>query len=765
MKNVSKDQSVAARNTTLSALAAGGALICAVLGFLGWVLHEPALRGFGLPVPIWPLTAIGFSFLAMAQLAQLRGSRKAALALFAVPLIIGIAGVVQELAGHNGGIHDILFGEELARVRAAIPNRSAYMVMLDWALLIAAMLLARRQTWRACLAACILANIPLALSIMTLALTTAEIRSGGAPAYYLWASLPASLATLSLCLSVFLWCRARGGAASGDDDAGWTFVRAFPLILLVPGLTWLLELVAFSRGVSAPWFTATAAGLNMVLFAAILAWAMYRISRQQAALRDFTNALDSTLVALIHPDGTVLQWSRGCEELFGWTAAEAVGGSKYALLETQFEGEEQDLWSLEPGDEFKREVTDKSRDGRELQVLEHVRRIDAGEDIPVLVVALTDMTERKKREAYREATRVLIREVLDTMPDGVVAFDTQGIIRRFSAGAVKILGYEPAEVIGQHFTFITVEARRESGVANFERYLATGVPHYVGRVTRTTVLAKGGDEIPVELRAVETSAEGDRLIVMFMRDLTETIAFETRLGALGAQLGHVARLSAMGEMAAGMAHELNQPLTAIVNYTGAARFLMDEGGDITRARELVESANEQTLRAGQIIRRMRDFGSKGQVEMETVAVEEMIRDAADLVFVGLRPLDIGLAYDLDSRATTMFADRIQIQQVLVNLIRNAVQAMQRVPNGEKDLVISTALRGEEMIAISVSDTGPGIRASTRATLFAPFTTSSEKGGMGVGLSICRRIVEAHGGEIWAEDRDGGGTVFRFTVPV
>lgn len=765
MTTLWRPKSSVARNHALSTFAAVGALVCVLLAFFGWVLQEPALRGFGIMPPIWPVTAIGFVFLAMAQIVQLRGNHVAGAVLFSVPLIIGVAGSVQGLTGEPGGIHAILFGEELARIRAAIPGRAPYMVLLDWTLLMAAMLLARRQTWRSCLTACILAHIPLALSIMTLVLIMADVRISGGPGYYLWASLPASLATVLLCLSVLLWCRASSGAADGEDAAGWAFVHAFPLVLLIPGLIWSFELVAHSNGASDGPIKTAALALNMVLIAAILGWAMYRVSRQQAAMRDFANALDSTQVVLMHPDGTVVRWSRGCEELFGWTAGEAVGSSKYALLETQFDGERADLAALPPDGELKREIIDKTRDGRELQVLEHVRRIDSGKGAPVLVAALTDVTERKKREARLEATRVLIREALDTMPDGVVAFDTQGIIRRFSAGAVKMLGYEPAEVIGRHFEFLTVERQRESGIANFERYLATGVPRYVGRVTRTSVLGKDGREVQVELRSVETKSTGERLIVMIMRDLTETIAYENRLGSLGVALSHVTRLSAMGEMAAGMAHELNQPLAAIVNYTGAARFLMDEAGDMAQARELVDKANEQTLRAGEIIRRMRDFSSKGEVEMATVPVADMIRDAADLVFMGLSSPDIALAYDLDSRAETVFADRIQIQKVLVNLLRNAVQAMQRASSARKEIRISTALRTDDMIEVGVSDTGPGLSASSRASLFAPFTASSEKGGMGVGLSICRRIIEAHGGEIWAEDgKEGRGTIFRFTVP-
>lgn len=742
------------------------ALACAGLAFFGWVVDSPALRGFGLDIPIWPLTAIGFLSLALAQIAQLLDRQPVAFSLFAIPLIIGLAGMVPSVTGQDPGIHTLFFGEELAHIRAATPSRAAWMVMLDWVLLTGAMLLARKQTWRACLTACILADIPLALSILTIGLTVTGIDIDSGPAQFLWASLPASIATVLLSLSVFLWCRAAifRGMAKGEDWTEWTFVRLFPLILLLPGLTWLLELIALTRGTNDQSLETAVLMVNIVLIGAVLAWAMFHMSRQQAALRDFTKALDSTLVVLIHPDGTVVHWSRGCSELFGWTAAEAVGANKYALLRTRFDTGEVDLLSLPPGGELKREVTDTTRDDRELRVQEHVRRIDGGRGTPVLVVALSDVTEQKKREADLEARRAIIRAILDTVPDGIIAFDVEGVVRRFSLGAVKMLGYEPQEAIGKHYTSFAPEERRAALVANFERYLQTSVPHFMGQVTRTSVLRNDGQEIPVEMRAVETFAGGDRLFIMFLRDLSETIANESRLGSLAAELGHVARLSAMGEMAAGMAHELNQPLTAIVNYTGAAITLLDDGGDIERARALVESANEQTLRAGQTIRRMREFASKGHVDVEAVAVDDIVWDAVSLVFVGSMPLEVHLEHDLDPRASLAMADRIQIQQVLVNLLRNAVQAMQRVASTSKKITISTRMKGNEMIEIGVSDTGPGIPQADRAALFAPFRTSSNKGGMGIGLSICRRIVEAHGGEIWVEDNKGEGATFRFTVP-
>lgn len=639
-----KRKATAARNRALAALVASAAFGCAAVAFLGWIIGAPVLTHFGIGILIWPWTAIGFAALAVAHLALIARRRRFAMAFFAVPLLIGLVSVFDALTGDDWGFHRLLFPEQISRAVSANPGLPASMVLVQWALLAAGMLLASRQTWRACVIACILANVPLALSIMTLGLTAASSRIASGPGNFLWASLPATLASLLLCLSIFFFCRAaaRPGTAAGEDLAGWTFVRVFPFLLLVPGITWILEQAAVGRGADPRWVGPAGAGLNMLLVIAVLAWAMRRMSRQQA----------------------------------------------------------------------------------------------------------------------------LVRAILATVPDAMVAFTKQGIIRRFSPGAVKMLGYQPEDVLGKHFSEIVAEPGH-TGLAAASGGPVEAGPQVRDRVTRTLAVRKDGVEVPVEQRSVEILTDGgEALVIWFLRDLTETVHNEHRLGSMAAELSHVARLSAMGEMAAGIAHELNQPLTAVVNYTQAAGLLLDskrEGPlDLAAVRGLIDKASKQSLRAGEIIRRMRDFASKGQVEAEVVSVSETIRDAVALVFVGPVPMDIRLVYDIDPRATTMIADPVQIQQVLVNLLRNSTQAMQRASIAGKEIVIFSRLRPDQMIEIGVQDTGPGIPEAVRANLFAPFAAS--EGGMGVGLSICRRIVEAHGGQISCEDRREGGVIFRFTVP-
>lgn len=221
----------------------------------------------------------------------------------------------------------------------------------------------------------------------------------------------------------------------------------------------------------------------------------------------------------------------------------------------------------------------------------------------------------------------------------------------------------------------------------------------------------------------------------------------------------------MGEMAAGLAHELNQPLAASVNYVGTASLLLNEGADAQRVDEMLQQARSQALRAGEIIRRLRDFISRHDAEVRAEAVEETLRDAMALVLVGQKQLDVNVRYDLDPCASLMFADRVQVQQVLVNLLRNAVEAMRGAKIENMTILVQTRVADPETIEISVSDNGPGLAPDFLEQMYTPFSSTKGEAGMGIGLSICRRIIEAHGGELIGENLPEGGARFRFTLPM
>jgi two-component system sensor kinase FixL len=246
-------------------------------------------------------------------------------------------------------------------------------------------------------------------------------------------------------------------------------------------------------------------------------------------------------------------------------------------------------------------------------------------------------------------------------------------------------------------------------------------------------------------------------------DLTERRRAEAELRRTQAELIHVSRLSAMGTMASTLAHELNQPLTAVTSYVRGSRRLLSHIDDPNAQQvcDALEHAEEGALRAGQIVRRLRELVARGNVSVGAEDLEKLVQDASVLAFVDEHLHGISHRVLIDPAARWVQVDRIQIQQVLINLIRNAVQAMQH--SEEREVVIATGTGAGDLVEVSVSDTGSGIPHAVRDALFSPFR-STKSGGLGIGLSISRTIVEAHHGKIWAEDRPGGGTIFRFTLP-
>ncbi|MEP7131061.1 MAG: ATP-binding protein, partial [Sphingomicrobium sp.] len=251
----------------------------------------------------------------------------------------------------------------------------------------------------------------------------------------------------------------------------------------------------------------------------------------------------------------------------------------------------------------------------------------------------------------------------------------------------------------------------------------------------------------------------------FMHDITQRQQAQLRLQDLQAEIAHVGRLSEMGTLASALAHELNQPLTAIASYCEGTSELLagrPEAADLDSARDAVREAAAEAVRAGEIVRRMRNFMSHGQTEFRVEKLPQLVTEANALALVGSRGHAINVQVNLDRHSDRVLVDRVQIQQVLYNLIRNAIEAMGESP--VRSLTIASAADSAGFVTVSVEDSGPGINETIAPELFQPFVTS-KKSGMGIGLSICRTIVEAHGGRIWSEPGREAGAVFRFTLPI
>ncbi|MES2043738.1 MAG: PAS domain S-box protein [Pseudomonadota bacterium] len=617
-----------------------------------------------------------------------------------------------------------------------------------------------------------------------------------------------------------------------------------------------------------------------------------RTMAAQPAPAELRAALDAASIALTRENGVITHWSRGCEALYGWSAAEAVGRNKYELLasrrsdgggtpETRFaaageqellerrkdgatinvierhmvlgrsgrdrrvvlkmldisdrvtaeralresearlamataaarigvsnwdvpsgriewsEGSAQrlgfppgginnfDEWQAlaDPGDvsdimatvaEAAARHSDRIDFGYRLRQPDGSQRsiegvascvYDAEGELVQVVGTNIDVTERVERDAALNAREVQLRSVLEAAPSAMVVTDSAGTVIEFSPSAERLWGYRAAEVIGRSALPLIAPEEHPRFISVITRQPAPEPSAPVRPAAAATGIAKDGTRLSLGVFYGHARTPSGYLITLFCHDVSERLHTEQRIAELSAELNHVARQSAMSELAADLAHELNQPLSATANFLAAARMLIDQGGDTMRIAELLRMGEEQTLRSGEIIRRLRDFLAKRDVEKNFQSIESIVCEAVDLILFGTAQYDIRLTYDLDAEVDQVFVDRIQLQQVLVNLLRNAVDALLNQPRDAREIIIASRMAPGGMAEISVSDSGPGLPDAVAEQLYSRFATTKTGSAMGIGLSISRRIVEAHGGTLIAENRPDGGATFRFTLPI
>jgi two-component system sensor kinase FixL len=377
---------------------------------------------------------------------------------------------------------------------------------------------------------------------------------------------------------------------------------------------------------------------------------------------------------------------------------------------------------------------------------------------PILGVMGSRLLRESEDVRYRQAQ---LQSILDTVPEAMVVIDERGIMRSFSVTAERLFGWSAAEVIGKNVSMLMPEPYRQEHDSYLQRYRTTGERRIIGIGRIVVGERKDGSTFPMELSVGEAKAVGERQFTGFVRDLTERRSQERRMQELQSELVHVSRLTAMGEMASSLAHELNQPLSAITNYLrGASTLLKAERVDTERILDALNRSADQALRAGDVIKRLREFVAKGETEHTIEDPAKLLEEAAALALVGARELGVRVSLRCDRDLPDIVVDKVQIQQVALNLIRNAIEAMETVARRELTIGVT---QDDGFAFFFVADTGTGIAPEIAQQLFQPFVTSKPS-GMGVGLSICRTIIESHGGRIAARDNDAGGTVFEFTLP-
>jgi two-component system, LuxR family, sensor kinase FixL len=380
------------------------------------------------------------------------------------------------------------------------------------------------------------------------------------------------------------------------------------------------------------------------------------------------------------------------------------------------------------------------------------------------VGAVADITEQwnfEKELAEREAAQ---RSIFDTGPDAIIVIDDRAVIRAFNAVAQRKFGYSAEEAIGRNVSMLMTGEHAGGHNGYVQRYLATGHAAIIGSSREVEARRKDGTVFPAELYIGQTHSGERRSFVGFLRDLSDRHQAEAKLRAAQADLFHAGRMSAMGEIAAAIAHELNQPLSAATNFLNAARRFLERGDCDEQARQALSSAASEQVRAGQILQRLRRFLTKEDDERRREPLAELLKEAVQLAMVAVGSAKPLVNWDLAPDLGDALVDRIQIQQVVVNLVRNAQEAMRAQEPDRAPTIWIRALRiSPELFQVTIEDNGPGLDPGILARLFDPFATTKGS-GMGIGLRICKTIIENHRGRLVGENSPAGGARFVFTLP-
>ena len=357
------------------------------------------------------------------------------------------------------------------------------------------------------------------------------------------------------------------------------------------------------------------------------------------------------------------------------------------------------------------------------------------------------------------------KALLDAAVDAIIVIDHKGRIETFNAAAEAMFGFSAEEVFGKNVSLLMPEPYKSKHDDYLHNYLETGNARIIGIGREAQGNRKGGSVFPIDLSVGEIPTDDQPKFVGIIRDETKRKRSEEEAHQTRERLAQFGRLSTLGEMAASLAHELNQPLTAIATYMQACQRLIESGqSDDVEILAALKKCDSQAQRAGDVIRRLRQFVKKRELGRQEVSCEEIIRDLAALAEVDARDNSIPLTIDVAKGLPKIMVDAVQIQQVILNLIRNGIDAMLNMDHYGEGISVSVNSFENDQVKIMVTDHGSGITKEAEKMIFQPFFTTKPS-GMGLGLAICRSIIESHGGVLSFTKNPSGGTTFSFTLPV
>jgi len=369
------------------------------------------------------------------------------------------------------------------------------------------------------------------------------------------------------------------------------------------------------------------------------------------------------------------------------------------------------------------------------------------------LVILYDITPRKQIEAKFNA-------IFAASVEGIITYDMSDVIVSANAAVEAIFGYKPEDLVGCNINKLMPASPKAMSDGD-----SSQAAESIGQIQEIEGIHKDGSAVPLDLSIAEFSIENERYFTHIVRDVSLRKHREQQDKEHLDELAHVTRLGLMGEMASGIAHEVNQPLAAISSYTQVSLNLINaEHPDLVKLAEILYKTQQQALRAGRIIHRMREFVKSHEKQRSTAHLNTLIHDAVGLCIDELKQNNIRLTFELENNLPSISVDQIQIEQVLINLIRNSVEALQNLPpERQRHLTINSCLVPNNVIRVRVKDNGPGLDEHQKQQILTPFYTTKSD-GMGMGLSISRSLIEAHEGALHFNSKPGKGTTFYFTLP-
>lgn len=471
-------------------------------------------------------------------------------------------------------------------------------------------------------------------------------------------------------------------------------------------------------------------------------------------------------IVLIDAQGCVIGFNRSAESLFGYTSAEVHGRNVSALMPQPYRHEHDSYLSRYAGTGERRiigigrEVLAQRKDGTtfpiDLSVGEFV-----GAEVRGYVGILRDITERKRQEAMLLRTSEELRRIFEHAPTAMTTTDLDGRILRANRACAELLGRSVDQMVGLSQAELVHDDDRDGLLAAYAALRADGGEF---RQEFRYPRRDGSEMQALHYGALVANADGEpQMIISELVDRSALFAANREAEALRERLTHASRIGQLGEMVSGIAHEVNQPLTAIANYASACRRLLQS--DQATPEDLIEPLGKiaaQAERAGQVIRGLRTLARRQESERRTLDVNQLVRDVLPLVEFDARQAGLRLRPQFASALPSVEVDAVQVQQVILNLVRNAMEAMAGERSGDTiDIVTSTL--DPQYVEIRVSDSGPGIAPEAAAHLFEPFYTTKPQ-GMGLGLSICQSIASAHGGELSYYVNERTGATFALRLP-